>query len=92
MIHRVYICSNLISPFDTQYYDKVEDCTNANYALLSFSCSTSFILTKQDQFQEGEPCTTATTTVNIHHFESRTTQNQEGENDENMSNMHMTKV
>jgi hypothetical protein len=49
-----------------------------------FSCSTSFILTKQDQFQEGEPCTIATTTVSIHHLESRTTQNQEGENDEIM--------
>jgi hypothetical protein len=71
----------LIYPFDTQYYDKVEDCTNANHALLSFSCST-FILTKQDQFQEGEPSTTATTT--IHHLESRTTQNQEGENYEIM--------
>jgi hypothetical protein len=23
MIHHVYICSNLISPFDTQYYDEV---------------------------------------------------------------------
>jgi hypothetical protein len=84
MIHHVYIFSNLISPFDTQYYDKVEDYTNANHALSSFSCSTSFILTKQDQFQEGEPCTTTTTTVSIHHLESRTTQNQEGENDEIM--------
>jgi hypothetical protein len=46
MTHRVYICSNLISPFDTQYYDKVEGCTNANHALSSFSCSTSLILTK----------------------------------------------
>jgi hypothetical protein len=46
MIHRVYICSNLISPFDTQYYDKVENCTNANHALSSFSCSTFSILTK----------------------------------------------
>jgi hypothetical protein len=84
MIHRVYICSNLISPFNTQYYDKVEDCINANHTLSSFSCSTSFILTKQDQFQEGEPNTTATTTISIHHLESRTTQNQEGENDEIM--------
>jgi hypothetical protein len=46
MIHHVYIFSNMISPFDTQYYDKVEDCSNANHALSSFSCSTSFILTK----------------------------------------------
>jgi hypothetical protein len=46
MIHRVYICSNMISPFDSQYYDKVEDYTNANQALSRFPCSTSFILTK----------------------------------------------
>jgi hypothetical protein len=84
MIHHIYICSNLMSPFGTQYYDKVEDCTNGNHALLSFSCSTYFILTKQDQFQEGEPCTTATTTISIHHLESRMTQNQERENDEIM--------
>jgi acyl-CoA reductase-like NAD-dependent aldehyde dehydrogenase len=34
--------------------------------------------------KEGEPCTTATTTIRIHHLESRMTQNQEGENDEIM--------
>jgi hypothetical protein len=33
MTHHVYVCSNLISPFHTQYYDKVEDCTNANHDL-----------------------------------------------------------
>jgi hypothetical protein len=32
--------------------------------------------------KEGETCTTATTTVSIHHLESRMTQNQERENDE----------
>jgi hypothetical protein len=32
----------------------------------------------------------ATTTVSIHHLESRTTQNQEGENDDGMTNMHIT--
>jgi hypothetical protein len=31
-----------------KYNYEVEDCTNANHALLSFSCSTSFILTKLD--------------------------------------------
>jgi hypothetical protein len=84
MTHRVYICSNLISPFHTQYYDKVEDCTNANHDLWSFSFSSSFILTKQDQFHEGEPCNIATTTISIRHLESRMTQKQEGENDEIM--------
>jgi hypothetical protein len=51
MIHRVYIFSNLISPFDTQYYDKVKDCTDANHALSSFSFSISFILRNRDKFQ-----------------------------------------
>jgi hypothetical protein len=46
MIHHVCISSNLISHFDNQYYDKVEDCTNAKHALSSFSCCTSFLLTK----------------------------------------------
>jgi acyl-CoA reductase-like NAD-dependent aldehyde dehydrogenase len=34
--------------------------------------------------KEGEPCTIATATISIHHLESRTTQNQEGGNDEIM--------
>jgi hypothetical protein len=37
-----------------------------------------------NESKEGEPCTTATTTISIHHLDSRMTQNQEGENDEIM--------
>jgi hypothetical protein len=37
--------------------------------------------TSANESKEGESCTTATTTVSIHHLELRMTQNQEGEND-----------
>jgi acyl-CoA reductase-like NAD-dependent aldehyde dehydrogenase len=40
--------------------------------------------TSANESKEEEPCTIATTTVIIHHLESRMTQNQEGENDEIM--------
>jgi hypothetical protein len=40
--------------------------------------------TSANESKEGESCTTATTTVSIHHLELRKTQNQEGENDEIM--------
>jgi hypothetical protein len=40
--------------------------------------------TSANASKEGEPCTTATTTISIHHLESRMTQNQDGENDEIM--------
>jgi hypothetical protein len=40
--------------------------------------------TSANESKEGEPCTTATTTVSIRHLESRTTQNKEGENEEIM--------
>jgi hypothetical protein len=40
--------------------------------------------TSANESKEGESCTTATTTISIHHLESRMTQNQEGENYEIM--------
>jgi hypothetical protein len=40
--------------------------------------------TSANESKEGEPCITATTTVSIHHLESRMTKNKEGENDEIM--------
>jgi hypothetical protein len=40
--------------------------------------------TSTNESKEGEPCTTATTTVSIHHLELRMIQNQEGENYEIM--------
>jgi hypothetical protein len=40
--------------------------------------------TSANESKEGEPCTTATTTISIHHLELRMTQNQERKNDEIM--------
>jgi hypothetical protein len=41
--------------------------------------STDLVLTTSaNESKEGELCTIATTTVSIHHLESRMTQNQEG--------------
>jgi hypothetical protein len=40
--------------------------------------------TSANESKEGESCTTTTTTISIHHLDSRMTQNQEGENDEIM--------
>jgi hypothetical protein len=40
--------------------------------------------TSANESKEGEPCTTATTTVSIHHLESRMTQKQEDKNGEIM--------
>jgi hypothetical protein len=40
--------------------------------------------TSANESKEGESCTTATTTISIHHLELMTTQNQEAENDEIM--------
>jgi hypothetical protein len=38
--------------------------------------------TSTNESNEGKSCTMATTTISIHHLESRMTQNQEGENNE----------
>src|SRR5581483_11909137 len=89
MVHRVYICSNLKSLFAVHKCDQLEGCTNTNHIMSSFYCSSMFVLKQHVQFQEGEQgwtlFTTTTTSASINDFESRTTQNQEGENDENMS-------
>ena len=63
----------------------------------STSCSSLFVLKQQDKFQEGEQGwmmsrTSTTTSTRDTEFESGTTQSQEGENDENMASMHMTKA
>jgi len=53
MVHRVYICLNLKSPFLVQQYDQLEGCNYYNLVMSSFS---SFVLKKQVKFQEGEQC------------------------------------
>ena len=97
MVHRVYICSNLKSPFVEKQYNQLEGCTNTNYIMSSTSCSSLFVLKQQNKFQEGEQGwmmsrTSTTTSTRDTEFESGTTQSQEGENDENIASMHMTKA
>jgi hypothetical protein len=48
MVHRVYICLNLKSPFLVQQYHQLEGCNCYN---LVMSRSSSFVLKKQVKFQ-----------------------------------------
>jgi len=50
MIHQVYICVNLNSPFVAHNYDPIEDCTSNN---LVMPCFSNFSLTTQVKFKEG---------------------------------------
>ena len=54
MVQRVFICSNLTSPFGTTYCNKIDDCTNSNQVISSAFHSPSFVLSHQGQIQEGE--------------------------------------
>ena len=44
MVRRVYICSNLTSPYGTTYCDKIDDCTNSNHVISSAFRSASFVV------------------------------------------------
>jgi hypothetical protein len=51
MVHRIYICTNLNSPFLVQDCDRLE----GNHHTTTFPCSSrSFVLNKTVDFQEGE--------------------------------------
>jgi hypothetical protein len=51
MVHRIYICTNLTSPFVVQDCDRLE----GNHHTTTFPCSSrSFVLNKTVDFQEGE--------------------------------------
>jgi hypothetical protein len=85
MVHRVYICSNMKYPFGMKQDDQIEGCVKANYITSSSTCPSLYVLQQQGQIQEGEqgwtmsrPTTTSYAGTN--NFESRMTQNQEGEN------------
>ena len=47
MVHRVYICSNLKSPFVVQQYDRLEGCHRYNHVM---SRSPSFVIRKHVKF------------------------------------------
>ena len=94
MVHRVYICSNMKSPFVIKQHDQLEGCVKANHITSSSTCPSLYVLQQQGQIQEGEqgwtmsrPTTTSYAGTN--NFESSTTQNQEGENDENITRTDM---
>jgi hypothetical protein len=51
MVHQVYICSNLKSPFSVHQYDQSKGRIRYNHVMLR---SPSFVIKKQAKFQEGE--------------------------------------
>jgi hypothetical protein len=49
MVHRVYICSNLKSPFSVHQYDQSKGCIRYNHVM---SRSPSFVIKQQVKFQK----------------------------------------
>ena len=89
MVHQVYICSNLNSPFVVHQYDQIEGCNIDNNITWRFP---SFALQKQIKFQEGEYCWLLPTTCPPTKLKPRTVCCQEGEDDEDMTPMDMTMI
>jgi hypothetical protein len=97
MVHRVYICSNMKSSFVMKQFDQLEGCVKANHITSSSTCPSLYVLQQHGQLQEGEQgwttsSTTSTPYAGTNDFESRTTQNQKGENDEYMDVNYMVKA
>ena len=89
MVHRVYMCSNLKCPLVVQEFDQVEGCNNNNLIL---STSSSFVLKKQVNFQEGERYWLLPTICPPTKIKPRTVCSQEGEDNEDMTSSDMTIV
>ena len=53
MVHKVYICSNLNSPFVVHDYDQLECCHTTKFFL---PCSSGYDLKNQVHSQQGEHC------------------------------------
>ena len=87
MVHRVYICSNLKSPYIVQKYDQPKDCNCYNLVMSSFP---SFVIKKHVKFQEGEQCWLLQTMFPSANPKPRTVCCQEGEDDEDTSPSNMT--
>jgi hypothetical protein len=75
------------SHFVVKQYDQLVGYVKANYIMSRSTCSSLYVLQQQCQLQKGEqgwtmlrPTTTPYAGTN--YFESRTTKNQEGKNDE----------
>ena len=82
LVHRVYICSNLKSPFVVQQYDQLEGCNRYNHVM---SRSPSFVIKKQVKFQEGEQRWLLPTTYPQTKLKTRTVCCEEGEDDEDIT-------
>jgi hypothetical protein len=54
MVHRVYICSNMKSPFVMKQYDHLKGCVKANHIIFSSTCPSLYVLQQQGKLQEGE--------------------------------------
>jgi hypothetical protein len=51
MVHRVYICSNMKSPFVMKKYDQLEGCVKTNHIMSSSSSPSLYLLQQQGQLQ-----------------------------------------
>jgi len=87
MVHRVYNCSNLKSPFVVQQYDQLKGCNRYNHVM---SRSPSFVIKKQVKFQEGEQCWLLYTACPPTKLNPRMVCCQEREDDEYMTPSNMT--
>jgi hypothetical protein len=89
----IYLFKYEIS-FCHEKYDHLEVCVKANHIMSSSTCPSLYVLQQHDQLQEGEQAwttssTTSTPFAGTNDFESRMTQNKEGENDEYMDVFYM---
>jgi hypothetical protein len=82
MVHRVYICSNLKSPFVVQQYDNFEAYNIYNQVM---SRSPSFVIKQHVKFQEGEQYWLLPTICPPTKLKPRTNCCQEGKDDEDMT-------
>ena len=87
MVHRVYICSNLNSPFAMRQYDQFEGCNIYNNVMWR---NPSFVIKKQVKFQERKQCWLLPTTSPPTILKPKTICCQEGEDDEDMTPSDMT--
>jgi hypothetical protein len=53
MVHRVYICSNMKSPFVMKHYDQLEGRVKANHITFSSTCPSLYVLQQQGQLKKG---------------------------------------
>jgi hypothetical protein len=85
------------SPFVIKQHDQLEGFVKANHITSSSTCLSWYVLQQHNQLQEGEQgwMTSSTTSIpfaGTSDFESRMTQNQEGENDEYMDANYIVKA